>query len=444
MAMPRLFWYEGRETSAWCCGKHIDWQVLEGMTGKSQIFDSARHCCSREYNVKALNSKPLKIGLIHKRLDLNGGTERDLFLTALGLRDLGHEIHLFCNECTVQAPAGISVHHVALPPLGRTARLWSFAIRAPKIADAYHCDIVIGFGRILKQDLLRSGGGSHRGFLQRLGNEGGWRRRLWQRVSVYHRSVLAIERRQFERGQYKKILAVSEEAKRDLMMNYQVPEHCITVLYNGVDQSRFHPQRRDQAHAVIRERWRIPAHVSLVLFVGNGFRRKGLDRLLSIWDSDRLKDTWLLVVGDDARIARYKAWANRVGQGRVIFTGRQSDIENYYAAADLLALPAVQEAFGNVILEALSSGLPVLVSREVGAVEVLSGALLEGVIDRPDDPADLENRLLKLLKRKNDPEFKRTASLIGAEFSWPNYFRRLEKILSRVAREKSADHEIAT
>ena len=386
----------------------------------------------------------MRIGLIHKRLDLNGGTERDLFLTAVGLRDLGHEIHLFCSEWAVQVPAGISVHHVPVPLLGRTARLWSFAMRAPKIAAAYHCDIVIGFGRILKQDLLRSGGGSHRGFLQRLGHQGGWRRRLWQRVSIYHRSVLAIERRQFRQGQYKQVLAVSEEVKRDLMMNYQIPEHCITVLYNGVDRNRFHPQRRDQAYATIRGRLRIPADAPVVLFVGNGFRRKGLDRLLSVWDSARLKDTWLIVVGDDARIARYKAWGDRVGQGRVIFTGRQSDIENYYAAADLLALPAVQEAFGNVILEALSSGLPVLVSREVGAVEVLSGALLEGVIDRPDDPGELENKLLALLKRKNDPELKESASLTGAEFSWPNHFRKLEEILTRVARETSGNHEIAT
>jgi UDP-glucose:(heptosyl)LPS alpha-1,3-glucosyltransferase len=344
----------------------------------------------------------------------------------------------------VQAPAGIFVHHVPVPPFGRTARLWSFAIRAPKIAAAYHCDITIGFGRILKQDLLRSGGGSHRGFLQRLGHQGGWPRRLWQRVSIYHRSVLAIERRQYQKGRYKKILAVSEEVKRDLMMNYQVPEHYIAVLYNGVDRNRFNPDRRDQAHASIRARWRIPADAPVVLFIGNGFRRKGLDRLLSVWNSARLKDTWLMVVGDDARIGRYRAWGDRVGQGRVIFTGRQSDVENYYAAADLLALPAVQEAFGNVVLEALSSGLPVLVSREVGAVEVLSGALLEGIIDRPDDPTELESKLLALLKRKNDPEFKETARLIGTEFSWSNHFQRLETILTRVASDTSGDHETVT
>jgi len=375
----------------------------------------------------------LRIGLIHKRFDLKGGTERDLYRTAEGLRDLGHEIHLFCSEYAVRVPVGVIAHRVPVAPFGRTARLWSFALRAPKIAASYRCDVVVGFGRILKQDVLRSGGGSHRGFLERFGRESGLWRRLWQKVSIYHRSVLAIEKRQYRGEGFTEILAVSAEVKRDLMTNYRIPEHKITVLYNGVDPTRFHPNRRDEARTAIRQQWGIPADANVVLFVGSGFRRKGLDRLLSIWNSPGLKNSWLLVVGDDARIARYKMWGERAGKGRIVFAGRQFDVENYYAAADLLALPAVQEAFGNVVLEALSSGLPVLVSREVGAAEILSGSLLEGIIDNPENPNQLESKLVALLKRTGDPEFQRAATLIGADFSWQNHFQKVEKLLARVA-----------
>ena len=58
----------------------------------------------------------MKIALVHKRLDLNGGTERDLFQTAEGLRDLGHEVHLFCSEYGVPAPRDVIVHHVPVIP----------------------------------------------------------------------------------------------------------------------------------------------------------------------------------------------------------------------------------------------------------------------------------------------------------------------------------------
>jgi hypothetical protein len=48
----------------------------------------------------------MRIGLSHKRLDLKGGTERDLYVTAAGLRDLGHEVHLFCGEFAIAPPVG--------------------------------------------------------------------------------------------------------------------------------------------------------------------------------------------------------------------------------------------------------------------------------------------------------------------------------------------------
>jgi len=379
----------------------------------------------------------LKIALVHKRLDLNGGTERDLYATAEGLRDLGHEVHLFCSEFRVGVPAGLVAHRVPVMPFGRTARLWSFAINGSKSAASADCDVIVGFGPILKQDVLRCGGGTHRRFLEQLGAEGGWRRRAWQRVSVYHQSVLAIERRQYNLDRFKEIIAVSGRVKDDLMRTYSIPEHRIRVIYNGVDPIRFTANRREQARVAVRDQWGIPRAAAVVLFIGSGFRRKGLDRLLSIWQSQQLQKTWLLVVGDDTGIARYKKLAATVGEGRIIFTGRQTEVERYYAAADLIALPAVQEAFGNVVLEALSCGLPVLVSREVGAAEVLSGALVQGIVDRPENPVELERKLVALLEHAADPELIREAITAAARFTWHNHLRELEGCLFRVALSKS-------
>jgi UDP-glucose:(heptosyl)LPS alpha-1,3-glucosyltransferase len=375
----------------------------------------------------------LKIALVHKRLDLKGGTERDLYLTAEGLRDLGHEVHLFCSEFAVQVPGGVVAHRVPVMPFGRTARLWSFALNGSRTAASAKCDVTVGFGRIFKQDVLRSGGGSHRYFLKQLGAEGGWRRRTWQKLSIYHRSVLAIERQQYSANGCTEIVAVSGKVKDDLMRIYSIPEHRIRVIYNGVDPTRFTPDRREKARVIIRDQWAIPRAAAVVLFIGNGFQRKGLDRLLAIWQSQRLQKTWLLVVGDDAGINRYKKLAETVGQGRILFTGRQADVESYYGAADLLALPAAQEAFGNVVLEALSSGLPVLVSREVGAAELLAGALLHGIVDKPEDPVELERKLVALLEHAADPELINEAKTVAARFSWQNHFRELEALLFEVA-----------
>jgi len=375
----------------------------------------------------------MKIALAHKRLDLGGGTERDFYRTAEGLRDLGHEVHLFCAEFQVAAPEGVETHRIPTWPLGRTARLLSFAFLGPKTISACRSDVVVSFGRMVAQDILRSGGGTHRVFLEKMAEGEGGLRRLWHRISLYHRSVLAVERLQYRPRGCRRVLAVSQEVKREIMATYGVPGEKIAVIYNGVDHERFHPSRRGQSRERIRHQWGIPRETHVVLFVGSGFHRKGLDRLLRAWGSDRLKGITLLVVGDDAQRHRYLSWAERQARGRIIFAGRQDQIEDYYGAADLLALPAFQEAFGNVILEALASGLPVLTSKTVGAAELLEGELKEGVLTHPDDPGEIEQAILRLIHPSRWPYLSEQARRLGERYSWKNHFRELEHYLREAA-----------
>ena len=381
----------------------------------------------------------MKIALAHKRLDRKGGTERDFYLTAEGLRNLGHEVHLFCGEFAVPVPEGVRTHKVPSVPLGRTARLLSFAFLAPRAISRHRWDVVVSFGRMVRQDVLRSGGGTHRAFLRKMEQSGRAHRRLWHRLSLYHRSVLAVERLQYGANGHKKILAVSEEVKREIVSHYRVPEERISVIYNGVDHERFHPRHRDRARAKVRAEWGIPAQAPLVLFVGSGFERKGLDCLLKVWKSPRLKEVCLLVVGEDAQRARYASWAARESGARIRFTGRQEAVEEFYGAADILALPARQEAFGNVVLEALASGLPVLVSKIAGAAEVLADGLEGGILERPDDPAEIETKLLRLLEPGHWPRFSERARRLGERYSWTNHFRALESYLQTVASENRAN-----
>ncbi len=378
----------------------------------------------------------MKIGLVHRNLDLRGGTEKDLLETSIGLARLGHEVHLFCGEYDVSVPVGIVAHTVPVAPLGRTIRLWSFALSARKAIRESGCDAVVNFGRFVEADVLRCGGGTHYGFLQRMGKDGGWGRRAWQAISAYHQSLLAMERRQFGCPRLKKIIAVSRAVKNDIMANYGVAEEKIAVLYNGVDHCRFSPHNPPEHRCSVRRRWNIPVDAPLVLFVGSGFRRKGLDRMISLWSSRQFSGIYLLVIGSDARIDRYRAWADSVAPGRIMFAGHQSDVEHYYAAADLLALFSLQEAFGNVVLEALAAGLPVALSRNVGAAELLQGSLLEGVIDRPDDPNELAAQLLKVIDKSRDPALRRQARQIGEAHSWENHFREFDAILLKTCGRK--------
>ena len=97
-----------------------------------------------------------------------------------------------------------------------------------------------------------------------------------------------------------------------------------------------------------------------MLFVGSGFERKGLGPLLEAFARVTDAESRLVVTGK-GNVARYQSLAASLGSPTAsIWTGPREDVERLYAAADAVALPARYEPFGNVHLEALASGVPVL------------------------------------------------------------------------------------
>ncbi|HXV78480.1 MAG TPA: glycosyltransferase family 4 protein [Candidatus Binatia bacterium] len=366
----------------------------------------------------------MKIALVHKRFDLRGGTEQVLYRTAEGLRDRGHEVHLFCGEFLIQPPAGVFKHRVPSFRWPRTARLLSFAVAGPKMVERYRCDVVLSFDRILRQDIFRSGGGPHLSFIKKMMAQSPMSRRIWYKISPYHRCVLAIEKRQTAATGHRRIIAISMAGKREFMEEYGVPENKIVVVYNGVDVERFHPRNRARYGNKTRASLGIPTMSQVVLFVGTGFRRKGVGRLLQMWTEQGGPDAYLLIVGNDAKLSYYrKVW----NHSRIRFAGPQTRIEDFYAAADLLVLPSVQEAFGNVVLEALASGVPVVTSAAVGAAESLCGELRGGLVGDREGPEGLKQKIFWALDPERRPVLSQMAREIAEKHTWDRYFNQLEE-----------------
>lgn len=382
----------------------------------------------------------MKIALAHKRLELRGGTERVLYRTAEGLRDRGHEVHLFCQQFRIPAPSGVWSHRVPGITRPRSLRALTFAFFAPRLIAKHDCDVVMSFDRMLGEGLIRSGGGPRKKLLQKLKKHGGFFKKLWYSFSLYHHLVVHIERLQVRGNKSGKIIAVCEQSKEEFTEVYGIPDDQVVVVHNGVDCRRFDPKRRLQEGKALRQRLSIPSDASVVLFVGTGFRRKGLDRVLDLWARNELPGVYLLIVGNDAKLARYrKQWR---GHKEVIFAGPQDDVENYYACADLFVLPALQEAFGNVVLEALASGIPVVTVPGVGAMDRVNGLLSEGILSDPDDPKELKAKILQMLNRNRWTLLACEARRTAERCNWEHYFDRIEQMLLE-CRRKPLPHGVA-
>jgi len=81
--------------------------------------------------------------------------------------------------------------------------------------------------------------------------------------------------------------------------------------------------------------------------------------------------------------------------------------------SSVLACGVCQEAFGNVVLEALASGLPVVTIPEVGAVEEIEGELKEGILIDPDDLKELKMKILRLLDKDRWPSLSTAARQVA-------------------------------
>ncbi len=127
------------------------------------------------------------------------------------------------------------------------------------------------------------------------------------------------------------------------------------VLARGVDTRLFSPQRRDLA---LRETWGAVPDVPVALYVGRLAAEKNLDLAITAFQAIRRIQpaARLVLVGDGPLAARLRA-----RHPEFVYCGmkRGEELAAHYASADLFLFPSLTETFGNVILEALASGLAV-------------------------------------------------------------------------------------
>ncbi|GAA0888404.1 glycosyltransferase family 4 protein [Rhodanobacter soli] len=140
------------------------------------------------------------------------------------------------------------------------------------------------------------------------------------------------------------------------------------LLRRAVDTQLFHPNRRDEA---LRASWGVDAATPVVLYVGRIAPEKNLELAVQAFrairqQSPRARYVW---VGDGPARAALQA-----AHPDFIFAGvqRGEALARHYASADLFPFPSLSETFGNVIIEALAAGLPVVAYAEGAAREHLA------------------------------------------------------------------------
>ena len=164
---------------------------------------------------------------------------------------------------------------------------------------------------------------------------------------------------------------------------------------------------------------------TLLLFLGGDWGRKGVAQAIQALRYLDRADVKLMIVGSGNK-GPFSHMARELGvERRVIFAGRRAEARWYYAASDIFLFPSHYEPFGLVVLEAMASGLPVLVSRDAGAAELMRDGHDGLLLDDSHDVGEIVARLGELLgsrelRQRLGGQVRHTA----LQYTWDRVARR--------------------
>ena len=118
---------------------------------------------------------------------------------------------------------------------------------------------------------------------------------------------------------------------------------------------------------------------------------------------------------------------------QVVFVGRSQEVWKYFAAGDVFLLPTLYEAFGLTVLEAMASGLPVLVSEKAGAAELIQDGYNGLILKDPTDVSEIAAKLEGLLLNDHySNQLGTEARKSALHFSWESVAQQTVEAYKRI------------
>lgn len=243
-----------------------------------------------------------------------------------------------------------------------------------------------------------------------------------------------IQRDACQRGD--RLIAISENTRKDLIERYNVPKAKISLIYYGLDHRLFRPIADRAARDEVRRRYRLPER--FLLGTGPFEARRNMEGLLAVFGelAGAHKDLSLVLVGGrNFYFDRIAANIRELGlEARVHLPGHvpQQDLAVFYNLAEVFVYPSLYEGFGLTPLEALACAAPVITSRVSSIPEVVGDAAL---LIEPHDLSQLRSALTRILA---EPALRQELAGRGPErakrFSWETAAEQTRTVYSGLSR----------
>lgn len=371
----------------------------------------------------------LRIAVLSRNFATTGGGAERYSIAVVEQLAPRHDIHVFAQNIEHVFP-GVTYHRVAMP------------MRRPRWINQLYFAAATWWATRKGFDVVHSHENTWHGNVQTVhvlpikhtlfeGRQGVALVLRWLKVATSPRllAYLWLEKQRYTLRGKRRIVLTSNSLREVMLQAYPGAQSAMDVITPGV--AAVSSLRTADEQRAARAGLGLPLDGTCLLFVGNDFRKKGLATLIQSLPL-LPTDTYLAVVGASAQLVEMRQAVAATGQGhRVWFLGALLNIADAYLSADCLVHPTLEDTYAMVVLEAMSHGLPIVVSGPAHCG--ISGDLEDGVqvllLKDPGSVAELVFAVASILKA---PEMARRLSHNALEFakhhSWERVAQKYEQV----------------
>lgn len=227
----------------------------------------------------------------------------------------------------------------------------------------------------------------------------------------------AVADRMLEEYELAHFIVVPSRYSYDSFIAHGVDPRKLRIVPLGVEQTEFQRRRRNHAEKV------------RVLFVGGNPLRKGLRDLLEAWHRLRLPGAELLIRGTVPPELRGLATHSTI---RIVPKLSKTELWELYRSAVFFCLPSVDDGFGMAVLEAMAYGLPVIITENVGAKDLVRRGVDGFVVPVGDVSALMEKLEFLYLHGEVRESMGQAAFERAGEFPWSKYAESMTAVYREV------------
>ena len=362
-------------------------------------------------------------------------------------------------------PKNIQLHFLEKLPLPNFLQLIYYNYQVKKYLKQHPQNCILGLDKSTHQTHLRMGLGLHSFFLRQRKSYESFFKKITLFLDPRHWTILWFEKKTLLNPRLKKIIVNSRMVFNQVISTYpSINPKKIAIVLNGIEWQKLQKPFNESfsKKPTFLKQLNLHENTHHFLFVGNGFKRKGLDLLLKALfllkkenqdkeqDQAKSNDThkdnnldknknkhsdkqknipWhLSIVGKDKKHKFYLELTKKlVLDKNVSFFGSQNDMTAFYSMADTFVLPSYYDPFANTTLEALAMGLFTLTSPFNGGQEVIAKA--NGLVLKQMEEQELAELLKEALLR---PKTLSSATPIRESIKHLEMDQQLEKFIKEL------------